>query len=123
MTRQIADEIDRFCPDYMIIQAGADGHKYDPQSRLEYSLQGYWQAIEMALGYNLPSLILGGGGYNPYLTAKAWAGIWYLLRNVSPYDKTLNETSQKLLKGLGWFHRLGRNPPENWFTYLYDHSS
>ena len=123
MRHQIADEIESFKPDYLILQAGADGHKYDPQSRLHYSLQGYWQAIELALGYHLPTLILGGGGYNPYLTAKAWAGIWYLLRNVSPYDKTLNDTSQKLLKGLDWFHRLGRNPPENWFTHLYDHNS
>ena len=120
MNNQIAKEIEQFQPDYMVIQAGADGHRHDPQSRLDYSLQGYWQAIEKALSYEIPSLILGGGGYNPYLTAKAWAGIWCLLRNISPYEKTLTEQSQNLLKGLEWFHRLGRNPPEEWFTQLYD---
>ena len=116
----VMTEIENFNPDYIIIQAGADGHKFDPQSRLDYSLQGYWQAIETILGLRLPTMILGGGGYNPYITAKAWSGIWCLLRNISPYQKSLNERSQELLKGLDWFHRLGRNPPESWFTHLYD---
>ena len=119
---EISNEINDFAPDYMVIQAGADGHQFDPQSKLSYSLQGYWQAVEEALKHNVPTMILGGGGYNPYLTAKAWAGIWCLLQNISPYQKSLNETSQNLLKGLEWHHRLGRNPPESWFTHLFDKS-
>jgi len=35
--------------------------------------------ISLSLCKNV--IILGGGGYNPYLTAEAWAGNWALLNN------------------------------------------
>ena len=116
----VRDEINRFSPDYIIMQAGADGHVSDPQSKLSYSLNGYWQAIEFIISFDKPSLFLGGGGYNPYITAKAWSGIWALIKGISPYEKTLSEASQKLLMGLDWQHRLARNAPSHWFTELGD---
>ena len=107
-------------PRFIILQAGADGHRDDPQSKLAFTLQGYWRAAEMILAQNRPSLVLGGGGYNPYITAKAWAGLWALICGRAPYDLALSETSINLLKGLSWHHRLGRNPPEAWFSQLGD---
>ena len=107
-------------PSYIVLQAGADGHRDDPQSKLVYSLQGYWRAIEMVLSLSLPTLVLGGGGYNPYVTAKAWAGIWALICGHNPFDSPLSEASRNILSGLSWHHRLGRNPPAHWFSSLGD---
>lgn len=107
-------------PAYLIIQAGADGHRDDPQSKLSYHLQGYWQAVDALLSLDIPTMVLGGGGYNPFITAKAWAGIWALIKGIDPNNVALNEASQSLLKGLEWHHRLGRNPPQHWFEYFGD---
>ena len=120
MHKHIIPLIKRHQPAYLVLQAGADGHRDDPQSKLAYSLQGYWRAIEMALCLDVPTLVLGGGGYNPYVTAKAWAGIWALIAGHSPYEHMLSEPSRDTLKGLSWHHRLGRNPPPHWFTHLGD---
>ena len=124
MTDVILPLIATHQPRYLVLQAGADGLKDDPQSKLAYSLQGYWQMIEMILAIPCKKLILGGGGYNPYLTAKAWAGIWPLLTKQLTADslaKTpLSQASTKLLKALSWHHRLGRNPPDSWFTHFGD---
>ena len=120
MENKIIPLIKAHQPAYLVLQAGADGHKDDPQSKLGYSLQGYWRMIELALSLGVPTLVLGGGGYNPYITAKAWAGIWALIVGASPYDHILSEASRDILNGLSWHHRLGRNPPPHWFTHLGD---
>lgn len=114
MRIHIMPRIAEFDPDYIILQAGADGHRDDPQSKLCYSLQGYWEAVHTLLATNLPMMILGGGGYNPYITAKAWAGLWGLIIGKDPADEALSEASIKLLKQLSWHHRLGRTPPLHW---------
>jgi len=120
LTTKVTKEIDAFDPTYMIIQAGADGHRDDPQSKLNYSLSGYWQAIDFILSYQKPTLILGGGGYNPYITACAWAGIWAMLQGVNVEKAILSSASQSLLRNLTWTHRMGQHPPEHWFTHLGD---
>ena len=120
LTTKVTKEIAAFDPTYIIIQAGADGHQDDPQSKLNYSLSGYWQAIDFILSYQKPTLILGGGGYNPYTTARAWAGIWGMIAGFSPEQTDLNPAASEVLKQLQWEHRLGRNPPAGWFTHLAD---
>ncbi|MGC6517903.1 MAG: acetoin utilization protein AcuC [Candidatus Puniceispirillaceae bacterium] len=114
----ILPKVKSFNPDFVIIQAGADGHKDDPQSKLAYQLTGYWQAVEMFLSLGKPTLILGGGGYNPFVTARAWAGIWAMISGYAPYKMGLSEASIHLLKSLSWSHRLGRNPPSYWYSAL-----
>ena len=120
MAQKIMPLITAHQPQYIVLQAGADGHRDDPQSKLAYSLNGYWRAIEMVLGLGLPTLVLGGGGYNPYVTARAWAGIWALISGISPYELVLSQASNSILKGLSWHHRLGRSPASHWLTHLGD---
>ncbi|MGC6531089.1 MAG: acetoin utilization protein AcuC [Candidatus Puniceispirillaceae bacterium] len=117
---QILPLITAHKPAYLVVQAGADGHKDDPQSKLCYSLAGYWRAIRKLLEFDLPTLLLGGGGYNPVITAKAWAGNWALIQGQDPEKAGLSETSKNILRGLRWHHRLGRNPPQRWFSQLSD---
>ena len=114
MQTEILPKIKAFSPSYIIIQAGADGHRHDPQSKLNYSLDGYWQAVRLALSLDIPSLVLGGGGYNPYITAKAWAGLWALIIGKNPSHETLCEEAKSVLRGLTWHHRLGRDKPAHW---------
>ena len=59
----------------------------------------YWQTISKLKDISIKTLILGGGGYNPYITAKAWAGNWLVLNSKENLlDTNLNEIMSKLIK-------------------------
>lgn len=83
----------RFQPDLIILQAGADMHRYDPLADLLLSVQGmarsYQRISELAdelCGGRL--VATGGGGYDPYRTVpRAWAQLWAAVSRqpLSPY--------------------------------------
>ena len=123
MDQYILPEVARFAPEYIVLQAGCDGLEDDPQSGLVFSNNGYWQAAEKVLGLNKPTLVLGGGGYNPISTARAWAGLWGLISGNDPYRCYLPERASRLLAGLEWSHRWARNRPRRWFESLFDDAS
>ena len=116
----ILPELDEFCPDVLVLQAGCDGLSEDPQSGLCLTNHGYWAAVRMFLDMGLPSLILGGGGYNPFTTARAWTGVWGIIAGQHPETTLLPEASRQLLTSLDWAHRRNRTPNPQWFDRLYD---
>ena len=67
-------------------------------------------------------MILGGGGYNPYITAKAWAGNWLVLNSKENLlDTKVNEECKKLLKSLSWKNSRVRNGiPNRWLENWLD---
>jgi len=72
------DRIWDWQPDLLFITCGADGHKEDPLTSLEYSVDGYI-AVAKRLKERFPDLpiLLGGaGGYLPDTrTPEIWAGV------------------------------------------------
>ena len=111
-------------PDLLIIQAGADMLCGDPQSRISLSINAYWKAIHDLLSICEKSLILGGGGYNPYLTAKAWAGNWVIMNDkVNFLDMDINWKCREFLKSLKWNNNRVKNGiPEEWISSWRDKS-
>ena len=105
-------------PDLLIIQAGADMLKGDPLSRISLSINSYWKAVKDILSLCENSIILGGGGYNPYLTAKAWAGNWALLNDkVEFLNDEMRPECYDLLKSLKWNNSRVRNGiPNSWIN-------
>ena len=103
-------------PDLLIIQAGSDMLDGDPQSRTSLNNNGYWKAIHDLLSLCDKSIILGGGGYNPYLTAKAWAGNWAVLNNKLEWlDEEMSIDCQTFLRSLNWTNSRVRNGiPDHW---------
>lgn len=111
--------LETFEPEALIIQCGCDGLADDPMSRLELSNRGIWRAV-LALKRLAPRVLaVGGGGYNPWMVARCWAGIWGIL-NGFPFPDRLPEAAEDVLRQLTWRRRAGRNPPEHWFTTLAD---
>ena len=110
-------------PDLLIIQAGADMLNGDPQSRISLSNNAYWGAIKDILLLCESSIILGGGGYNPYLTAKAWAGNWVLLNNRDDLlDSDMPKECSNLLSSLKWNNsRVRMGIPNQWLKSWRDH--
>lgn len=108
-----------FAPQVVVIQAGADALAEDPLSRLTLSNGALWRAVAAGQGLAPQAIILGGGGYNPWSVTRAWAGLWGVLNGRLIPDK-LPPAAESLMRELVWDHRLGRSPPEAWFTTLAD---
>ena len=65
-----------FQPAAMVLCCGADCLAGDPLSGMRLSNVALWGAIERLLEFAVPTVILGGGGYNPWTLTRYWTGIW-----------------------------------------------
>ena len=66
----------RFAPEAVVVTCGADALAGDPLSTLALSNTCLWDAV-MALTALAPAtVVLGGGGYNPWTVARCWTGLW-----------------------------------------------
>jgi acetoin utilization protein AcuC len=119
VTRAVVPLVDRFFPDALVIQTGADGLADDPQAKLELSNRALWDAVAALLPTAPRVLLVGGGGYNPWSVARAWTGIWATVNGRDP-DIALTPEAERILRDLTWNHSRGRNPPDHWFTTLAD---
>lgn len=120
LQRLILPALERFDPQAVVLQCGADAVEEDPLSRLVLSNNAH-VAVALALRAVSPRLIvLGGGGYNPWSVARAWTRVWGALNGLS-CEGALPEGAREVLAGLSWNRRApGRVPPEGWFTTLED---
>ncbi|KAJ3269597.1 Histone deacetylase 8 [Terramyces sp. JEL0728] len=62
-------------PDAIVLQCGADGLAKDPLGGWNLTGKSYCRCVETILGLNKPTVILGGGGYNPINVAKCWTSV------------------------------------------------
>ena len=108
-----------FAPEAVVLQGGADGLADDPMSRLELSNRALWRVVAAVKDLAPRLLMLGGGGYNPWTVARCWTGVWATLNGLE-VPARLPEQGEAILRALSWRHRLGRRPPEAWFTTLAD---
>jgi acetoin utilization protein AcuC len=74
---KVEDFIKEIEPDIILFQSGADGLESDPLTHLKYTTQAYSQAAARIhhLAHKLSGgriLVMGGGGYDPLNTSKAW---------------------------------------------------
>ncbi|MBT6307225.1 acetoin utilization protein AcuC [Rhodospirillaceae bacterium] len=109
----------RFRPEAIVIQMGCDGLADDPQSKLELSNLALWKALKHLTQLASRVLVVGGGGYNPWATARAWSGVWATLNNIDPVINLPLEATD-VLKSLTWKHSRGRNPPQHWYYSIAD---
>jgi acetoin utilization protein AcuC len=65
-----------FRPDAVVVTMGADALRGDPLSGLDLSNGALWSAVERLVQLAPAAVVLGGGGYNPWTLARAWAGMW-----------------------------------------------
>jgi acetoin utilization protein AcuC len=63
-------------PDALVICCGADCLAGDPLSGMMLSNGALWSAVAALLDLAQPTVVLGGGGYNPWTVARYWAGLW-----------------------------------------------
>lgn len=109
----------RFAPEAVVITCGADALADDPLTKLALSNRALWRAVERLASLTPRTLVLGGGGYNPWATARCWTGVWATLNGFAIPDR-LTDSAERILRALEWDFDDGDARPERWFTTLAD---
>ncbi len=109
----------RFDPEAVVVTCGADGLAGDPLSAMELSNLALWRAVEDLTGLSPRSVVLGGGGYNPWTVARCWTGLWGRLRG-HDVDAPLPARARDLLRGLESDLIDEDEVPDIWHTTLAD---
>lgn len=110
---------DRFAPDAVVVCCGADALTGDPLSSMSLSNGALWTAVERAIVHAGPSVVVGGGGYNPWTVARCWTGLW---GKIAGYDlpTTLPETAKQVLASLECDLIDEEDVEANWLSTLVD---
>ena len=109
--------LDRFQPEALIIQGGADAIVEDPMSRLCLSNQVIFKILTILLGSSQRVLLTGGGGYNPWTVARLWTGFWALMSGRTIPEVLPNQATE-LLRSLSWQRQT--KPKEIMLNSIYD---
>lgn len=111
--------VERFRPQVVVLQCGADALHDDPLSRLSLSNRALWDVVAAVRDVAPRLLVLGGGGYNPWTVGRCWAGVWAVLNGFDP-AAPLTAESRAVLAGLSWSRRRGTPPEPGWFDRMDD---
>ncbi|ORC89431.1 histone deacetylase 1 [Trypanosoma theileri] len=71
--RALSSIVNRFKPDVVVVQCGADSLAGDRLGHFNLSSWGHGKCVEEVKKLGLPMLVLGGGGYTLRNVAKLWA--------------------------------------------------
>ena len=82
--------VEKFSPDVLVSQVGCDMMLTDPLANLNLTSQGYIHAVTRMRHSAKRWLVLGGGGYNHFNTARLWTTVWAIMNDVTlPNDLPL----------------------------------
>eukprot|EP01023_Acetabularia_acetabulum_P019024 TRINITY_DN19629_c0_g1_i12.p2 TRINITY_DN19629_c0_g1~~TRINITY_DN19629_c0_g1_i12.p2 ORF type:complete len:295 (-),score=61.15 TRINITY_DN19629_c0_g1_i12:707-1591(-) len=99
--RPIVDRIiSRFDPKAIVVCAGADSLAQDKLGCFNLSVQGHGDCLEVLSSYQIPMLVVGGGGYTLRNVARCWT---YETSKMLQMDLP-NKLPEKTLRGeFNWF--------------------
>ena len=87
---------ERFAPDAMVLCCGADSLAGDPLSSMQLSNIALWETVEQLVGFEVPTVVLGGGGYNPWTVCRYWSGLWGRLSGQAMPERLPAEATEML---------------------------
>jgi len=117
LDRVILTLIDRWMPQVIVLQCGADAVTGDPLSRLALSNRCHLRTVREMMARTDRLLVLGGGGYNPWTVGRCWTAVWGMLSGREMPER-LPADAQAIQRSLSW-PRTGR-PSEALLTTLVD---
>jgi acetoin utilization protein AcuC len=91
--------VEAFAPGAIVITCGADGLDGDPLAGMQLSNVALWDAVDQVRALAPRTVVLGGGGYNPWTVARCWTGLWGRLSGRT-LPETLPDAARTLLAGL-----------------------
>lgn len=101
----ISKVMERYRPGAIVLQCGADSLSGDKLGRLNLSMRGHANCIEFVKSFNVPTLILGGGGYTIKNVARTWAYETGLILN-QPMDPVIPRDDEYYDVCISWIPQL-----------------
>ena len=97
------------------MQMGADCLKYDKMSKMELSNNSMSYIIKVIKNLSEKIIVMGGGGYNPWVTVRAWT---YNLATLLGETKslTMNKKAKDFLNNIKYIN----SPKYDWVNYIKD---
>lgn len=94
--------MDNYRPGAVVIQCGADSLSGDRLGTFNMTLKGHGACVEFVKSFNVPTLVVGGGGYTVRNVARCWCNETALLlgekvSNQLPYTEYLEYFSPDFL--------------------------
>ena len=115
---KIEKKIKEFNPEIALLQMGADCLFDDPMSKLCLTNNSMAYVIEKFKGLSKNLIVMGGGGYNPWTTLRAW--ILNLAVLAEETDKLeLKADAIKFLGNIKW----KKEPKSSWINNIRDKSN
>jgi acetoin utilization protein AcuC len=105
--RAILPALEAFAPEAVVLQMGTDSHFDDPLGHLLVSQQEWLAAVRHIRDLRLPTVALGGGGYNLQTVPRMWVSAVLTLSDEEFEDRLPDELAQEW--GVETFS--DRNPP------------
>ncbi len=62
----------KYKPGAIVLQLGADSLAYDVLGRLNLTVKGHGGTVKKMMSYDVPLMLLGGGGYTVQNVARCW---------------------------------------------------
>ena len=113
--KKIEMKIKKFKPEIAILQMGADCLIDDHMSKLCLTNNSMRYTIEKFKSLSTNIIVMGGGGYNPWITLRAW------IYNLATLANEINKLSLKpevknFLKNIKW----KKKPKQDWIDKIKD---
>ena len=93
--------VELFRPDVVVSQLGVDSFQSDPLAHLNYTTNGFCEAVKKIRDLSPKWVALGGGGYDVANVARAWTLAWTIMNNVEIPDE-IPEAFLKRCRSLGF---------------------
>ncbi|MGR8948512.1 MAG: acetoin utilization protein AcuC [Gammaproteobacteria bacterium] len=106
-------------PQAVVVTCGADSLAGDPLSTMAIKNGTLWWATEQFIALSNISIVLGGGGYNPWTLARCWSGLWGRLAGFD-LPTTLPSAARQILCTLECDLIDEDEIPKKWFESLID---
>jgi acetoin utilization protein AcuC len=105
----------------LVVCCGADCLAGDPLSTMMLSNVALWRAVDQLIELDLPTVVLGGGGYNPWTVTRYWTGLWGRMSG-REIPRKLPQPAAELLRSMecdlvdeedvdvGWYDTIADSP-------------
>jgi len=103
----------------VVICCGADCLAGDPLSTMELSNGALWGAVDRLVAFDVPTVVVGGGGYNPWTLTRYWTGLWGRIAG-HEFPEQLPPAAIELLHGMECDLVDEEDVDDAWFTGMAD---
>jgi acetoin utilization protein AcuC len=83
----VPEAVGAFRPDVVVSQLGVDSFRSDPLTHLNYTTNGFCEAVKKIKSLSAKWVALGGGGYDVANVARAWALAWGIMNDADLADE------------------------------------